>query len=225
LPRGTRRRALLIAIAAHALFLLLLRHAMREPAPPTDRNLLYVDIADLPMPEPALPVPPEKPLSQVSRLTTEPWRTPQEMSRRVRRPADQDRPSATVPPELFDASGIAIIPDEAKGALPKKADRGFEQPIKPSPFLEAKRPLKVRPNHFAGAWAGDDGQALPQRLYRHLVYERGFTAPWGGRYRCSWIALAITSGGIGPAMGCVDLPEPAWTASRRWKPATEIDAR
>jgi len=117
---------------------------------------------------------------------------------------------------LFNPDGSAMLPDDIAAQL----DRARPQPdfiarrYEPSPILAAKRPIKVRPNHFAQYWAGTDGMPLHQALFRQLTVVKEFTAPWGGKYACAWILIVVA---------CGDVPDKPWTPPVTWKPATEFD--
>jgi hypothetical protein len=224
LPDRARPWAWLIAVASHALLLLLLRTTMREPPPRTDTDILHVDIADLPVAEPALPEPLQKTSLRASGVPAEvALDAPPMMQPRVTEPVDQAQLPDAALPKLFNPDGIAIIPDEIADARQQGPRRGFVQTIEPSPLLQSKRPLKVRPNHFAASWVNNDAEPLDERLWRKLVLEKELKAPWGTSYRCAMAVLAVTTRGLGPALGCSEVPKKAWTPPQTWKPATELE--
>lgn len=213
-----RRWAWLCAIALHLLLIVGLRLALRPTAPTmADVDVMQVDLVDSPLPEPALPEPalPSPP----------PSIAPKQHSARATSQAPAQTPVAppTVEPELaqlrlFNPDGSAMLPDDIAAQL----DRARPQPdfiarrYEASPILAVKRPIKVRPNHFEQYWAGTDGMPLHEALFRQLTVAKEFTAPWGGKYACSWILILVA---------CGDVPDKPWTPPTTWKPATEFDER
>jgi hypothetical protein len=216
-PSPLRRWAWSGAIALHLLLIVGLRLTLRPTAPAAaDADLMQVELVDLPLPEPALPEP--------ARLASSP---PTELKQRsTGRPAPQATmktpvASPAVEPELaqlrlFNPDGSAMLPDDIAAQL----DRARPQPdfiprkYEPSPILAVKRPIKVRPNHFAQYWAGTDGMPLHEAIWRQLTVVKEFTAPWGGKYACAWILIVVA---------CGDVPDKPWTPPTTWKPATEFD--
>jgi hypothetical protein len=225
LPERARRWGWLIAIVSHALLLVLLRATMRAPPPSVDTDILHVDIADTPLPEPALPEPPLKASLRAPRTHEDAPAAPRGARRPATEPADQLPSADAATPRPFNRDGLAIIPDEAADARQKKPQRGFAQTIEPTPLLQSWRPLKVRPNHFAASWVDEDAQPLHERFFRQLVFERELKAPWGTSYRCAMAVLVVTASGLGPALGCSEIPKKAWTPPQTWKPAIELDER
>lgn len=216
-PSPLRRWAWLCAIALHLLLIISLRLTLRPTTPAAvDADVMQVDLVDLPLPEPALPEPPA--------LLSPP--TPTERKQHSALPTSQapaQTPVAppTVQPEpaqlrLFNPDGSAMLPDDIAAQL----DRARPQPdfiarrYDPSPILAVKRPIKVRPNHFAQYWAGTDGMPLHEAMFRQLTVVKEFTAPWGGKYACAWILIVVA---------CGDVPDKPWTPPMTWKPATEFD--
>jgi len=217
-PSRLRRWAWLCAIALHLILIVGLRFALRAPLPtPADANVLQVDLVDLPLPEPALPEP--APLIRAAPVE------PKHTARMTQHPSTPQLVAPSVPefepergPRLFNPDGSAALPDDIAAQL----DRARPQPnfiarkYEPSPILAVKRPIKVRPNHFAQYWAGTDGMPLHEALLRQLTVVKEFTAPWGGKYACAWVLIIVA---------CGDVPDKPWTPPTTWKPATEFDER
>ena len=214
-PSPLRRWAWFCAIALHLLLIIGLRLTLRPTAPAAaDADVMQVDLVDLPSPEPPLP----EPVLPLPRPPSEPKQRPPRATSHAtaRTPA---APAAAPEPaqlRLFNPDGSAMLPDDIAAQL----DRARPQPdfiarrYEPSPILAAKRPIKVRPNHFAQYWAGTDGMPLHQALFRQLTVVKEFTAPWGGKYACAWILIVVA---------CGDVPDKPWTPPVTWKPATEFD--
>jgi hypothetical protein len=215
-PSPLRRGAWLCAIALHLLLIVGLRLTLRPTAPAAaDADVMQVDLVDLPLPEPTLPEP--------ARPSPRPPSKPQQRPPRATSHATAKTPSAppAVAPEpaplrLFNPDGSAMLPDDIATQLdstrpqPDFIARRYE----PSPILAVKRPIKVRPNHFAQYWAGTDGMPLHEALFRRLTVVKEFTAPWGGKYACAWVLILVA---------CGDVPDKPWTPPTTWKPATEFD--
>jgi hypothetical protein len=210
-----RHWAWLLAIAMHLTLVIALRQALRAPDT-ADSSVMQVHLIDLPSTEPALPEPVPIPPRVTSRPAT---------SRQQPVPttpiAPFEPPAAAALDEqptlrLFNPDGSAQLPDD----FITQVDRARAQPdfiprkYEPSPLLQAKRPLKVRPNHFARYWAGTDGMQLHEAMWQHLTVTKEFTAPWGGRYACAWILILVA---------CGDVPDKPWNPPTTWKPATEQD--
>jgi hypothetical protein len=144
----------------------------------------------------------------------------------VQAPAPVAKPAPPPPPaptqaqalRLFDAAGSPIVP----GDLAEQLDRAQPLPgyiarnITPSPLLQPKRPLKVRPNHFAQYWDDSDSLPLHDRMWRHVIVTRQFDVPWGGQWACTWVLIVVA---------CADVPRKPWNPPQTWKPATELDER
>jgi hypothetical protein len=204
----------LLALALHLLLVVGIvqrsRHAPAEPVAETIR----VELLDAPAPLPALPQPP----ARAPRVATP--------AARARAPAPVSTPSPlpTPPsadpqaPRLFDAEGSPIVP----GDLVEQLDRAQPLPgyiarsVAPSPLLQPKRPLKVRPNHFAQYWDDSDSLPLHDRMWRHVLVTRQFDVPWGGQWACAWVLILVA---------CADVPRKPWNPPQTWKPATELDER
>lgn len=212
-----RRWAWLCVIALHLALIVGLRLALRpQHLARTDADVMQIDLVDLPLPEPALPAPAPLPApmrteskhAQRASTSTAPTSTPVIPDAAV---AEPERPL-----RLFNADGSAALPDDIAAQL----DRARPQPdfiarrYEPSPLLAVKRPIKVRPNHFAQYWAGTDGMPLHEAMWRHLTAVKEFTAPWGGKYACAWILIVVA---------CGDVPEKPWSPPTTWRPATVLD--
>ena len=82
---------------------------------------------------------------------------------RVMQPTVTERVGEAQPADvlsrLFNSDGTALIPDETADTGQQKVQDGFAPTITPSLLLRIKRPLRVRPNHFAAAWVGGDALA------------------------------------------------------------------
>ena len=218
-----RRWAWLLAIAIHVLVAIGLRFALRQgDVAAVDAGILQVELIDAssapPLPEPAA-TPSRVPAA--ARRALAPSTAPIVTQRAA--PATPGRsatPEASPPAvdalRLFNADGSASVPDD----LAAQIDRDRPKPdfiardYAPSPVLQARRPLKVRPNHFAKYWSGSDGKPLHEQFFDSVTVVREFTAPWGGRYGCAWVLIIVA---------CADVPDKPWIPPTTWKPATEQD--
>jgi hypothetical protein len=209
-----RRWAWLFAIVLHLTLVVALRQALNPPdSTAADLNVIQVQLFDLPETEPALPEPVPLPPRAISHVKTN-----------RQRPVPSPSPPLEPPPVLRNEAPLRLFNPDGSAQLPDgfitQLDRSRPQPdfiprkYEPSPLLQAKRPLKVRPNHFAQYWAGTDGMPLHEAMWRHLIVVKEFTAPWGGRYACAWILILVA---------CGDVPDKAWSPPTTWKPATEED--
>jgi len=210
-----RRWAWLFAIAVHLTFVVALRHALNAPdSTAADSSVMQVHLIDLPATEAALPEPAPIP----------PRGAPSHAVTNRQRPAPPPPSPLEPPPVLRDEGQLRLFNPDGSAQLPDdfitQLDRSRPQPdfisrkYEPSPLLQAKRPLKVRPNHFAQYWAGTDGMPLHEAMWRHLTVVKEFTAPWGGRYACAWVLILVA---------CGDVPDKPWNPPTTWKPATEED--
>lgn len=210
--RSLRLWAWLLTSALHLLLVIVivqrLHHASTGPVEETIR----VELLDAPAPLPALPQPPSR------RMHVAPPAAP-----RVAAPAAKIAPAAPLPatqenPRLFDADGSPILP----GDLVEQLDRARPLPgyiarsYAPSRLLQPRRPLKVRPNHFAQYWDETDTLPLHDRLMSRLIVSRQFDVPWGGQWACAWVLIVVA---------CADVPRKPWNPPQTWKPATELDER
>lgn len=213
--------AWLVALGLHLLVIVTIVLGGRVAPMQRRDSVIDVDLIDAPLPVPLLPTPP-RPIPPLQahasgRLTAPPLQSPPaENPAAIERPAP--RALGALPHPVFNDDGSAAVPDD----LVERIDRanrptGFiPLRVEPSPLLQPRRPLKVRPNHFAQYWNGTDGQPLSAAFWQHVSVVREFTAPWGGRYGCVWVLIVVA---------CSDIPEKAWSPPQRWKPATELDER
>lgn len=207
-----RRVAWIVALALHLVLILALRISTPPPADAALQQAIEVDL--LPS-APAMPPEPEPPVRPTARARapapprTSPTPAPESAS------APEQEPPAE--PRLFAPDGTALIPDDLAAQLDRERQRaqGFiaNDPV-PSPLFARKRPLKVRPNHFAQYWNGTDGMPLHERIWRYVTFTHEFTAPWGGRWKCAYVLMLVA---------CADVPDKPWIAPQTWKPASELD--
>jgi hypothetical protein len=212
-----RRWAWFLAILLHLTVVVGLRIALRKPAARLHDSVVQVDLIDAaPVVEPPLPEP--RPLPPPVARAPPPARAPQVAHAVPAAPV----PGAEIPAlsglRLFTPDGSANVPDDLAARIDGARPRPdfIARQYEPSPLLQAKRPLKVRPNHFAQYWAGTDGMTAYDAMWRHVTFVREFSAPWGGRYACAWILIVVA---------CGDVPDKPWTPPQTWKPATELDER
>jgi hypothetical protein len=215
------RVAWFATVALHAALLLVLQQAtQRAPGSGTD-TFIAVRLID---PSPAVPL--RAASVPTAPAPVAPVAAPHQPSARRARSERRlpeslpDSPAAEpgpAPPRVFGIDGSAALPDDLAEQLDRKTARdGFPQTVAPSTLLDVKRPLKVRPNHFAQYWAGSDGKPLHETLWRYVTATREFTAPWGGRWTCAWVLIVVA---------CADVPDKPWNPPQTWKPATELDER
>jgi hypothetical protein len=207
-PSRLQRGIWPVVLLLHLLAVIGLREAMHARPGMHDDQVLYVDLIAPPPDAPALPEPPAMP------------RAAQTLRAAASSPAPPRAVDATPPaePRLFNPDGTALVPDDLAAGIARSQPKPDFVPrsYAPSPLLAAKRPLKVRPNHFAAMWAGSDGKSLPDRMWDKVTFVREFRAPWGGRYACAVILILLA---------CGDVPDKPWTPPTTWKPATELDER
>ena len=214
LPPRWRHWGWLLALALHLAVLIGLRFSLRElPAAPeaTVVTVRLIDApAEPPMLEPApVPIPSAAPpMRSAPRLRIAP-RPP------IMSPA---APQAEAPPEIhaYNRDGSLDIPDDLAAQLDNAQPRADFTPLKvaPSPILNPRRPLKVRPNHFAQYWSGTDGMPLHESIWRYVTASKEFVAPWGEHYGCTWILIVVA---------CADIPDKPWNPPQTWQPATQLD--
>jgi hypothetical protein len=211
-PLRVRRLAWLVALALHLLLVVSLRVVLQRPlrAPPA-ADVLRVDLVE---PAPAeAPVSPPPPLASVPAPRApiaqrpQPHAEPEPLS---------NEPEPRAQPRLFNPDGSVALPSDIDEQLERSRPRPdfIARRIEPSPLLMARRPLKVRPNHFAASWSGTDGQPLSQSIWQPLTFVTEFKAPWGGRYACGWILIFVA---------CGDIPDKPWNPPQGWKPASVLD--
>lgn len=212
-PLRLRRAAWMLALALHVALIVALRLALRPAAPVASADdVLRVDWIDIPE-EPALPQPaPLAPHAVAPPAVQRPVRK----SPTDERSALQSEPPPAPEPRLFNPDGTVALP----GDIVRQIERAQRQAdfiarrFDPSPLLQIRRPLKLRPNHFAAVWSGNDGKPLDQTIWQPVTFVKEFTAPWGGRYACAWVLVLVA---------CSDIPDKVWVPPQRWKPATELD--
>ena len=115
---------------------------------------------------------------------------------------------------VFNPDGSIIIP-------PAGANQGMQasfvaQSTAASPIMQHQRPLKVRPNHFAGNWQAPDGETILGAFVReHLTSDtKQFMTPWGTLVKCGVVVLIA---------GCTWGPPPARESRPTWQPASALD--
>jgi hypothetical protein len=215
-PRDWRRWAWLWVLALHVLLLLALR-VMPAAVPPrsSEADVVTVELIEAPLAEPALLQPESPPFHN------EPSPRLASPIPRVRQPKSPsaDAPVVSEPTLQFHAynpDGSVDIPGDLAAQLDAAQPRPNFIPLKvvPSPILNPRRALKVRPNHFAQYWSGTDGMPLHESVWRYVTATKEFVAPWGGHYGCTWILILVA---------CADIPDKPWNPPQVWKPATELD--
>lgn len=219
-PRALKLGALALAVLAHLLFALWLRDLMRMP-PATDNDRIAVTLIDAPPPEPALPEPP-LPLPRVPA----PVAARSILSARAA-PAPDATPSAPPPSlHLYNPDGSIALPPATNDALTVRVapDAFIAQSTAPSLLMLPHRPLKIRPNHFAGVWKSGKSVELFDRLNElideHLTVKKEMTTPWGSKVKCQATYLfVIAVAGCGWGFP----PPPGGRPTEHWKPATELD--
>jgi len=219
LPRRWRRWGWLLALALHLLILSVLRPALRDRQPAPESSVIGVQLIDVPaeppLPEPLpMPLRPARPIPLMPRTAIAPMRAPI-----VRPPAPPPAaPEATQEFHAYNPDGSIDIPGDLAAQLDEAAPRADFVPLKvvPSPILNPRRALKVRPNHFAQSWSSTDGMPLHESMWRYVTMTKEFVAPWGGHYGCAWILILVA---------CADIPDKPWNLPQKWQPATELDER
>jgi hypothetical protein len=233
--RRWRRAAWMVALALHVVLILALWRLSPLPAPSDEDQAIIVDLIESPPafprePEPPVrapaPSPPARPRARAP--ATAPAATPPAASAAVEFAPLEYAPIGSAPiesaplepesePRLFAPDGTALVPDDLASRIDRerREKQGFiaAEP-KPSPLFARKRPLKVRPNHFAQYWDGTDGMPLHDRIWRYVTATHEFTAPWGGRWQCAYVLMIVA---------CADVPDKPWIPPQTWKPATELD--
>ena len=115
---------------------------------------------------------------------------------------------------MFNPDGSIILP-------PAGANQGMQASFVPqstaaSPIMRHQRPLKVRPNHFAGNWQAPADETLLGAFVReHLTSDTTqFMTPWGTLVKCG---VVVVMG------GCTWGPPPARQPTQTWRPASALD--
>jgi len=218
LPQRWQRWGWLLAVALHLLILVALRSNLREQQrlPESIVSVQLIDApAELSLPEPAPLLRHAPPMPVVARPSIAPGRRPP-IARLPAPPAAADDAS----PEFhaYNPDGSVDIPADLAAQLDNAEPRADFIPLKvaPSPILNPRRPLKIRPNHFAQYWNGTDGMPLHESMWRYVTATKEFVTPWGGHYGCTWILIMVA---------CADIPDKPWNPPQRWLPATELDER
>jgi hypothetical protein len=217
LPPGWRRWGWLLALALHLVILIGLRSALREQPVAPEATVVSVELIDSPaeppMPEPApLTLHSAPPTRIAPRPAIAPPRPPI-----ARSPAAPPVTSEAQPEfHAYNPDGSLDIPDDLAAQLDAAEPRPDFIPLKvtPSPILNPRRPLKVRPNHFAQYWSGTDGMPLHESMWRYVTATKEFVAPWGGHYGCTWVLILVA---------CADIPDKPWSPPQTWQPATQLD--
>ena len=215
-PRDWRRWAWLCVLALHVLLFLAL-HVMRPavPSPAPEGDVVTVDLIDAPLAEPALPQPESLPSRSEPGLRL---RSPIARARQPKPPTAEPPVALEPTPEFhaYNPDGSADIPADLAAQLDAAQPRPNFIPLKvaPSPILNPRRALKLRPNHFAQYWNGTDGMPLHESMWRYVTATKEFVAPWGGHYGCTWILILVA---------CADIPDKPWNPPQVWKPATGLD--
>jgi len=215
-PRA-RRWAWLLALAFHVLMVVLARLTFFPKQPALQASIVQVRLLDPERitPELPLPSPASKPQLPNRALRAEPHTRGLKIV--APEPATKVPDLSDVPDvRAYNPDGSVNLPDDFAEQLDKARPKPNFIPLQivPSPLLAAKRPLKVRPNHFAQYWNGTDGMPLHESVWRYVTASKEFVAPWGGHYGCTWILILVA---------CADIPDKPWNPPQTWKPATEMD--
>lgn len=229
-PDRIVRIALIAAVVLHLLLAVALHDAMRPAAVDEEPGML-VRILDAPPVEPPLPEP-EAAVRQASRepvapraepalprVSTLPVPVPQ-----AEEPAPRDLSSL----HIYKADGSIDLPKDI-AAAPEPKPNFIGRSVEPSSLMTLKRPVKIRPNHFAGAWKAPQNENLLGATLRktsefideNLSVEKEFTLPWGAKVKCkASFMFVMAAGGCGWGYG----PKP-YEPEQRWKPATVFDEK
>lgn len=213
-PRWVRISVFVALLLLMTISLVGLRHAMRPKISPNEMaiEIRFIDEAPPEVLPEALPEPQPLPARVVVRTTA---------ARRIKPSAAAAQTVSTVPePEsapsyrIFNPDGSIIIP-------PAGVNKGMQASFVPqstaaSPIMHHQRPLKVRPNHFAGNWQAPDGETILGSFVReHLTSDTiQFMTPWGTLVKCRVVAV------MG---GCSWGPPPVWQPTQTWRPASALD--
>lgn len=226
-PLSLRIVAISTAILLHLIAALCLYLLMR-PHPMIDQDRIEVRLFDATPVEPALPEPPPstRPPASVSTAA---------VVQRAPVATGNPAPPSVAPvesmarPHVFNSDGSIDIPAE----VADQTDAG-QQPhfipksTEPSPLMMLKRPVKIRPNHFASAWKAPQNENLlgaalrktAEFVDKNLSVEKEFDTPLG-KIKCKAAFMIVMAGG-----GCVDVPPKAYEPpAEKWKPATVLDEK
>jgi hypothetical protein len=226
-PRSLRIVAISAAILLHLIAAVWLYLLMR-PQPMLDEGRIEVRLLDATPVEPVLPEPPPStrpppPLSTTAAAPRAPVATESP-------PLPSVAPvESTAQPHVFNSDGSVDIPAEVAdqtdaGQLPHFIARSTV----PSTLMQLKRPVKIRPNHFASAWKAPENENLlgaalrktAEFVDKNLSVEKEFDTPLG-KIKCKAAFMIVMAGG-----GCVDVPpKPYEPPAEKWKPATVLDEK
>jgi len=225
-PRSLHVLAISTAILLHLLAAGCLYLLMR-PHPTLDENRIEVRLLDAAPAEPVLPEPPSVRPPPLTSAAVATQRAPAARHPPVVTSAASVEPTA--PPHIFNIDGSIDIPaevaDQFDAAPPSRFIPGSTQP---SPLMTLKRPVKIRPNHFAGAWKAPENENLlgaalrktAEFVDKNLSVEKEFNTPLG-KVKCKAAFMIVMAGG-----GCVDVPpKPYEPPEEKWKPATVLDEK
>lgn len=224
--KAVRRGALLFAVLLHLILAVWIHFAMR-PQPTDDGDRIEVRLLNAPPAEPSLPEPPSAPPRA---------NVPSSTNRRM-----ADVPISAPPPRtdavpqeetalhLFNADGSVAIPREntESRSMSASGNTFISTVVAPSPLLQSRRPIKLRPNHFASMWRAPVNENLLGTALRKtaelvdekLTVRKEFTTPWGSKVKCQasyMLVMALAGCGWG-------IPPKPYEPEERWKPATVLD--
>jgi len=217
LPPRWRRWGWLLALALHLALLIGLRSALREQPVASEAMVVSVRLIDAPA-EPPMPEPAPLPFHSTPSMRIAPRPSIASLRPPIAKSPATSSAAPEAPPEFhaYNRDGSADIPDDLAAQLDNAQPRANFIPLKvaPSPVLNPRRPLKVRPNHFAQYWSGTDGMPLHESMWRYVTATKEFVTPWGGHYGCAWILIIVA---------CADIPDKPWNPPQTWQPATQLD--
>ncbi len=227
-PRQLRVAAVCAAILLH-LFAAVALYLLMRPRLMIDEGRIAVRLLDAapsepPMPEPA-PVRPGADAVRVANARHAEIQAPPAL------PAHVDAAAAAETSlHLFNADGSVALPrEEATWAVTAGRQTGFVSPIiAPSPLLQTRRPVKLRPNHFAAAWRVPENENLLGAALRKtaevvdekLTARKEFKTPWGSKVKCQASFMLVILAGCGWGFA----PKP-YEPEEHWKPATVLDEK
>jgi hypothetical protein len=217
-PRSVRIGVFVCLFLLLAASLIGLRHATRLKIAP-DETAIQILLIDESQPEPPGRSPsapkamdgregPPLPAKVVAHTT---------MAKRVASPStvavDTTASESTPSYRVFNPDGSVIL-------APVSANQGMQASFVPqstaaSPIMHHQRPLKIRPNHFAGNWQAPPDETLLGAFVReHLTADTQFMTPWGTLVKCGVIVLVA---------GCTWGPPPVWQPTQTWRPASALE--
>jgi len=214
-PRIVRIGALVLLLLVHAVLLIGLRDAMRPKFTP-DESAIEVLLIDALQPEPPPPVPESAPRRVMPQANM-----PKPMASQIDAaptPSPEPEPDPSAPNyRVFNTDGSLIIPPDTANQTGNPALQAsfIPQSTASSPIMRHRRPLKVRPNHFAQNWrAAPDETLLGAFVREHLTADTQFMTPWGTLVKCGVVVF------LG---GCTWGPPPGWKPAQTWRPASALD--